>query len=149
MKFSTILVFLAAASVAQASGVKSPVTKCTNGGAGEGLSTVQFYSLSTAAPGGPVSTRLFASASQSWLGGTHYSGDVEVQASVGTDGKQGLYYSADKSFQLTVITLKANADGGTTEFNIFGTFVDPRTKMKGHVNPGTYKCSTRDSNAPN
>ena len=131
---------LVTASMAHATGFKSPTTVCSNGGMGEGRSTIRLYSTSTAAPRGPVTVRNYASASETWLGGTKSSGDVEVGVIVQRKGK--LYVNNEAGFSLSVVPVKYNADGQLTHAEVSGRFIDAQTPaLKGRVVKAVYRCS--------
>jgi hypothetical protein len=132
----TILVAMFALN-ANATGMKRTLMSC-RGGSGEFAASFTLNLISHSPPGGPVSKYYTASASSSWLGGTHASGEVIVQKiemkNAGTNkAKKFRYVNKEAGFVMGVVQ---TAD----VIQIQGSFIDPRTKMKGTITPRRLRC---------
>lgn len=131
---------MALSQTASATGMVRTVYDC-RGGAGEAAASFTVKVISTSPPGGPVSSHTEATASNSWLGGTHYSGIVHVTPVVAEDGGPENYFNKDQKFALTVAKKDGQLESGRpARVYVRASFVDPKTGMKGSITPRWIKC---------
>lgn len=132
----TMLTLSTLSLFAHTTGVVDDIFKCSGGGIAEGLAGVHVYTVTTT---NPETTRTFASASEVWTGGIHYSHLVEVQVATSEDHASTSYSNNEARFKITVKHATVR-NGKIVAAQIFGSFVDPQTKMTGHLNDAAYIC---------
>lgn len=141
MKTLTLLSLALLSTTAHATGMVQVIHDCS-GGSGEARSSVKVRNLSTSAPGGPVHRWTEAEVSTSWLGGTHYSGVVEVKnVAAPRPGGPETYINSKQGFSLTISDQRGtNSSGRPGQITVTAKFKDPKTNMIGQVGRRTLQC---------
>lgn len=130
MKFIAIAFLLFTSLSAHATGMKRQIHAC-QGGTGEYAAGFQVYHVSMSPPGGPVTSYYIASASSSWLGGTHASGDIRVNP-LRVESGTVEYSNAEAGFSLKVLKLRNTRRAGKSAL-VEASFRDPATGMRGSI----------------